>query len=83
MYCRYVASALDDYEGSLTRDGVTNFHGIVSFEVNKVFTNDLEEPTTGWKKILPLAEKDSFRNAISDGKFIICRLPRFLENMKK
>ena len=36
-----------------------------------MFTNDLEEPTTGWKTIFPLAERDTFRNAIDDGRYIV------------
>ena len=66
---RYVADALDDYEGRLTRNGITNFHGIVKFEVNKVFTLDTDEPSTGWVGVLPLVESISFREHIQDGMY--------------
>ena len=64
---RFVEDALDDYEGELTRNGVTNFHGIVKFEIARVYTLDTNEPTTGWDKIDPLVETYSFRDKLADG----------------
>lgn len=65
---RYVADAFDDYEGLLTRTGVTNYHGIVKYEVNKVFTLDTKEPSVGWEDVNPFAETTSFRTHIKDGR---------------
>ena len=64
---RFVEDALDDYEGKLTRNGVSNFHGIVKFEVAKVYTQDTGEPQIGWDTVDPLAETYSFREKLSDG----------------
>lgn len=58
---------MDDYEGRLTRNGIENFHGIVQFEVNKVYTLDAEVPVSGWENIL-LAENHTFSVNMKDGK---------------
>ena len=61
---------MDDYEGQLTRNGVTNFHGMIKFEIARVYTLDTNEPTTGWDEIHPLAETYSFRDKLADGNNI-------------
>ena len=63
-----MARGLDDYEGTLTRNGIRNVHGIVKFEVNKVFHSVPGVPTAGWEDISPLAENVTFRTHIVDGR---------------
>ena len=58
---------MDDYEGQLTRNGITNFHGIVKFEVRPVYTLDTDVPPDGWITISPLAETYAFTRRIADG----------------
>ena len=58
---------MDDYEGNLTRNGIENFHGIVQFEVRKVYTHDTEVPVAGWEDI-SLAENHTFSVNLRDGK---------------
>ena len=59
---------MDDYEGNLTRNGIENYHGIVQFEVNKIYHRDPEVPVGGWENILPLAETHTFSVNIEEGK---------------
>lgn len=65
---RFVENALDDYEGQLSRDGTTNFHGVIKFEIARVYTLDTNKPLTGWELVDPLAETYTFRDKLADGK---------------
>ena len=62
-----MADSLDDHEGERTRDAITNFHGIVKFEINKIFTENEDLPTTGWQNITPIAESTSFAKKLANG----------------
>ena len=62
---------MDDYEGILTRNGTTNFHGIVKFEVNRVYTASTEIPQNGWQNLATLAENFTFSNKLTDGRFYV------------
>ena len=67
QFHRYVFSGMDDTEGERTLEPIHNFHGIVKFEVSKVVTDSITEPTTGWELVQPLAETFTFTTQIADG----------------
>ena len=68
FFYRYVATTLDDHEGERTMHAITNFHGVVKFEMAKVFTQSEDVPTTGWITITPIAENASFSEKLKNGK---------------
>ena len=65
---RDVADTLDDSEGNLTRDGIENYHGIIKFEINKVFTLDTAVPETGWVEVEPFKEITTVTERIEEGR---------------
>ena len=68
FFSRFVANSLDDHEGERTMDAITNFHGIVKFEMAKVFTLSENPPISGWSVITPIAESISFPEKLENGK---------------
>ena len=59
--------SLDDNDGSRTRKPVTNYHGIVEFEVMWDPSASTTEPTSGWQVLNPLKEESSVEIALVDG----------------
>ncbi|XP_052280020.1 uncharacterized protein LOC127877806 [Dreissena polymorpha] len=64
---KYVA--LDDNDGSRTRASIANKHGVVKFEVMRVYTDDKQIPASGWTEI-PLTEQYTFSEVIADGSHV-------------
>ncbi|XP_052278483.1 LOW QUALITY PROTEIN: uncharacterized protein LOC127876968 [Dreissena polymorpha] len=61
--------AIDDNDGARTRAAIANKHGIVKFEVKRVYTDDKQIPTFGWTEI-PLTEQYTFSEVIADGSHV-------------
>ncbi|XP_052796107.1 uncharacterized protein LOC128228685 isoform X2 [Mya arenaria] len=66
MSLKFVADTLDDDEGERTREAITNYHGIIKFEVAYVQSPSEEVPTTGWT-VIPLQESISTQRILEDG----------------
>ncbi|KAL3832352.1 hypothetical protein ACJMK2_024004 [Sinanodonta woodiana] len=64
---KYISQGLDDEEGSRSIKEITNLNGIVRFEVNVDLTDGVNLPETGWKDVLPLAEKYAFQASVYSG----------------
>ena len=66
-FFRFVSDALDDNEGSRTRNPIANFQGIVKYEV--VFDQSVNEnePTTGWIELNPMKEEITTEKQLVDG----------------
>ncbi|XP_052812485.1 uncharacterized protein LOC128240040 [Mya arenaria] len=58
--------ALDDKEGDRTLKAIRNKHGIVKFELNRVYTDDKKIPVTEWEP-LPLEESYVISEHLDDG----------------
>ncbi|XP_053381408.1 uncharacterized protein LOC128549125 isoform X2 [Mercenaria mercenaria] len=67
---KFVHDSMDDHEGQRTRDPIQNFHGIVRYEIVKIYTLDDSEPTSGWEVVTPFQEKTSFTEKLADGSRI-------------
>ncbi|WAQ93656.1 hypothetical protein MAR_006127 [Mya arenaria] len=66
MSLKFVADTLDDDEGKRTRKAITNYHGIIKFEVAYDQSPSEEVPTTGWT-VIPLQESVSTQRILEDG----------------
>ncbi|XP_052799359.1 uncharacterized protein LOC128230970 [Mya arenaria] len=66
MSLKFVADTLDDDEGKRTRKAITNYHGIIKFEVAYDPSPSEEVPTTGWT-VIPLQESISTQRILEDG----------------
>ncbi|XP_053393446.1 uncharacterized protein LOC123564849 [Mercenaria mercenaria] len=64
---KYVNDSLDDHEGHRTLDPITNYRGIVKFEMAKVYTEDVTEPISDWVVVTPFKEETSFTEKLRDG----------------
>ncbi|XP_052812777.1 uncharacterized protein LOC128240263 [Mya arenaria] len=64
---KYVA--IDDNEGDRTLKAIPNKHGLVKFELNRVFTNDRQIPVSKWEQI-PLEESYVFWEQLDDGNHV-------------
>ncbi|XP_053391927.1 uncharacterized protein LOC123531687 [Mercenaria mercenaria] len=60
---------LTDNEGARTRRAISNKHGIVKFEINRVFTDDRQVPKTGWI-LHELTEEYEMREQLDDGSHV-------------
>ncbi|KAL3832342.1 hypothetical protein ACJMK2_023994 [Sinanodonta woodiana] len=67
---KYVFQGMDDQEGMRSIQAITNFNGIVRFEVNVDQSDNGSLPETGWKNITPLAENYTFKESLSNGRKI-------------
>ncbi|XP_052246346.1 uncharacterized protein LOC127855047 [Dreissena polymorpha] len=63
---KYVADVLDDNVEPRTRKAISNFHGIVKYEIFWGSTVDTREPTSGWE-IIPLKESFTATRILADG----------------
>ncbi|WAR11025.1 FGFR1-like protein [Mya arenaria] len=64
---KYVA--LDDNEGERTLNAIKNKHGIVKFELNRVYTDDKQIPAVKWEP-LPLEESYVILEHLDDGSHV-------------
>ena len=64
---RFVADVLDDNEGGRSRTAITNYRGIVKFEVNWDQSVSEQVPTTGWEDLNPLNDEVSKQTPLVDG----------------
>ncbi|WAR10657.1 FGFR1-like protein [Mya arenaria] len=64
---KYVA--LDDNEGERTLKAIPNKHGIVKFELNRVYTDDKQIPVSKWEQI-PLEESYVILEHLDDGSHV-------------
>jgi len=64
---RFVTDKLDDNEGGRSRTVITNYRGIVKFEVNWDQSVSGQVPTTGWVDVNPLNDEVSAQRALVDG----------------
>ncbi|WAR10285.1 hypothetical protein MAR_035361, partial [Mya arenaria] len=64
---KYVA--IDDNEGDRTLKAIPNKHGLVKFELNRVFTDDRQIPASNWKPI-PLEESYVITEQLDDGSHV-------------
>ncbi|XP_052782551.1 uncharacterized protein LOC128218858 [Mya arenaria] len=64
---KYVA--IDDNDGDRTLAAIPNKHGIVKFELNRVYTDDKEIPKTPWTN-LPLEENYVVTESLDDGSHV-------------
>ncbi|KAK3603157.1 hypothetical protein CHS0354_042990 [Potamilus streckersoni] len=63
---KYVFNGLDDQEGMRSISQITNFNGIVRFEVYLDVKNSLNLPNDTWKAVSPLAENFTFQESLFD-----------------
>ncbi|XP_052812776.1 uncharacterized protein LOC128240261 isoform X2 [Mya arenaria] len=64
---KYVA--IDDNEGDRTLKEIPNKHGLVKFELNRVFTDDRQIPLLNWEHI-PLEESYVITEQLDDGSHV-------------
>ncbi|KAL3832097.1 hypothetical protein ACJMK2_023774 [Sinanodonta woodiana] len=80
---KFVYPGFDDNEGERTVEEKPNKNGIVHFEVNILYPNDINEPANGWR-VNGLSDRYTFSVVPKDGKpaFIWVRAHDVLGNVK-